>query len=119
MASCLPRRSDVGLAHLLPLLFSADHLESSRMGSQDCQAEGTRSEARQASVIDLTACAIQDCLSKHNYNEQKCQDYVGNLYRCCAKMYDQNKEQGGKEGKSTACPIESVVRRRMKSIESG
>lgn len=71
------------------------------MGSQDCQAE---------------ACAIQDCLSKYNYNEQKCQDYVESLYRCCAKMYDQNKEHG-KDGKSTACPIESVVRRRMKNIE--
>ena len=61
------------------------------------------------------ACAIQDCLTRYNYNEQKCSSSVDALYKCCAEMYRVAKEHGGEVPKSTACPIESVVNRRMKS----
>ena len=62
-------------------------------------------------TADLPACSIQTCLQKENYNETKCASYVDALYRCCAKMYAQGTSH---EGKSTACPIQSVVERRMK-----
>ncbi|WVQ65455.1 uncharacterized protein L199_003631 [Kwoniella botswanensis] len=67
---------------------------------QDCQEE---------------ACAIQSCLTKNNYNESACSSYVEALYRCCQKMYESTNDN---ESKSTACPIRSVVERKMKRIEA-
>ncbi|KAI9634616.1 uncharacterized protein MKK02DRAFT_16672, partial [Dioszegia hungarica] len=65
------------------------------------------------------ACAIQDCLGKYNYNEAKCQSYVAALYRCCDTMYRDAEKRGvgAEEAKSTACPIRSVVERRIKRME--
>ncbi|KAK1925913.1 hypothetical protein DB88DRAFT_485577 [Papiliotrema laurentii] len=69
---------------------------------QDCQQE---------------ACAIQSCLSRNNYNEAKCTAYVDSLYKCCRDMYAAAQQPGGQVPKSTACPIESVVNRRIKAME--
>lgn len=72
------------------------------------------------------ACAIQSCLSRTSYNEQKCQQYVNALYRCCASFYDKAaagsyKNLGGADRqdvkKSTACPLESIVRRTIKQMD--
>ena len=63
-----------------------------------------------------TACAIQSCLTRTNYNEQKCQDYVDKLYKCCRDMYAADSDSS-KDAKSTACPIKSVVDRRIKAME--
>ncbi|WWC71111.1 uncharacterized protein I206_105064 [Kwoniella pini CBS 10737] len=66
------------------------------------------------------ACAIQSCLTKNNYNESACSAYVESLYRCCQKVY-QDADKSGKrieESPSTACPIRSVVERKMKRIEA-
>ncbi|KAG7567014.1 hypothetical protein FFLO_01273 [Filobasidium floriforme] len=72
------------------------------------------------------ACAIQTCLSRTSYNEQKCQYAIDALYRCCASFYDRAnagkyENLGGirREGvkKSTACPLESVVRRTVKRMD--
>ncbi|GFZ50479.1 hypothetical protein JCM24511_08236 [Saitozyma sp. JCM 24511] len=70
---------------------------------QDCQGE---------------ACAIQDCLSKHNYSESACQSYVESLYKCCDRMYREAEKRGKspEEAKSTACPIKSVVDRKMRTM---
>ncbi|WVW85088.1 hypothetical protein I302_107125 [Kwoniella bestiolae CBS 10118] len=72
---------------------------------QDCQEE---------------ACAIQSCLTKNNYNESACSAYVESLYRCCQKMYAAADREGrsAEESKSTACPIRSVVERKMRRIEA-
>jgi hypothetical protein len=74
----------------------------------------------------LVACAIQTCLSRTSYNEQKCQYAIDALYRCCASFYDkanagEYKNLGGigREGikKSTACPLEEIVRRTVKRMD--
>jgi hypothetical protein len=73
------------------------------------------------------ACAIQSCLSRTSYNEQKCQPLINALYTCCAQFYDTlhstagyknlgGVERAGVKG-STACPLEEVVRRTMRRIE--
>jgi hypothetical protein len=76
-------------------------------------------------TIDLSApsflppaCDIQSCLQRNNYNDAKCHSYVEALYRCCDKMY-RDAEKAGKsadEAKSTACPVRSVVERKMKAM---
>ena len=53
------------------------------------------------------ACSLQSCLNKNTYNPEKCEQHVRRLYRCCWTMYQ---ETAGK-GESTACPMQSVVRR--------
>jgi hypothetical protein len=74
----------------------------------------------------LTACAIQSCLSRTSYDQAKCEAYVAALYRCCDKFYKAVDEQSvtnlaGQERPdvvaSTACPIRSVVERKMKQLE--
>ena len=58
---------------------------------------------------------------KNNYNESACSSYVESLYRCCQKMYIQADKEGkqlNEETKSTACPIRSVVERKLKRLES-
>lgn len=75
------------------------------------------------------ACTLQTCLSRHTYSPAKCDPQMLELYRCCAKMYSQEggdgsgkrtgKGEGGTEGSgSTACPIKSVVERKLKQMES-
>lgn len=72
------------------------------------------------------ACAIQTCLSQTSYNQEKCASYVTALYKCCANFYDQvnageYKNLSGIERQnvkdSTACPLENVVRRKIKELE--
>ena len=55
-------------------------------------------------------------MTRTHYNEQKCSDYVDALYKCCQDMYKTAEKSGGEVPKSTACPIQSVVERRMKAI---
>ncbi|KAI8994982.1 hypothetical protein BDB01DRAFT_846963 [Pilobolus umbonatus] len=43
------------------------------------------------------ACAIQDCLQRNNYQEDKCRVYINKLSECC-------KDLKLKGGKSACCP---------------
>ncbi|KAJ9114516.1 hypothetical protein QFC20_001389 [Naganishia adeliensis] len=72
------------------------------------------------------ACAIQSCLSRTSYDQSKCEAYVAALYRCCDNFYKAVDKQAvtnlaGQERpevvESTACPIRSVVERKMKQLE--
>lgn len=67
-------------------------------------------------MLTRLACAIQDCLTRNNYNEVKCQSAVQALYKCCDAMYAQAARDGKSmdEAKSTACPVKSVVDRKLK-----
>ncbi|KAI0740790.1 hypothetical protein C8Q76DRAFT_203607 [Earliella scabrosa] len=90
-----------------------------------CQAEGESHQegtraiipsrlippSNAASTGPLTACTLQSCLNKHTYNPEKCDEHLRKLYKCCWNMY---RETDGK-GESTACPMESVVRRWLKN----
>lgn len=53
------------------------------------------------------ACALQNCLSSNTYNQEKCDKFMRELYRCCDEMY----KQEGRNAESTACPMQSVVER--------
>ncbi|CAL1716613.1 unnamed protein product [Somion occarium] len=59
------------------------------------------------------ACALQDCLGKNTYSPEKCDRYMRDLYKCCAKLYDETNDKG----ESTACPMPSVVRRWLRTHE--
>ncbi|KAJ7167901.1 hypothetical protein C8R46DRAFT_898828, partial [Mycena filopes] len=54
----------------------------------------------------FAACALQTCLNKNTYQPVKCDEQLRALYMCCQKMYAED----GK-ARSTACPMESVVKR--------
>ena len=32
------------------------------------------------------ACAIQECLKKHNFQEEKCEDVIQRMLECCKKF---------------------------------
>ncbi|ATY63049.1 Cx9C motif-containing 4 [Cordyceps militaris] len=58
------------------------------------------------------ACAIQDCLTKNNYNEARCQDVIKALYTCCESFY----ERHGDSASSPSCPKPSLLRLKMKQL---
>ena len=57
------------------------------------------------------ACAIQTCMQK-NLNQEKCSHLIDDLYRCCARFYNQK----GAKADTESCPILPVVRRKLKAI---
>ncbi|KAH6660232.1 hypothetical protein BKA67DRAFT_45115 [Truncatella angustata] len=56
------------------------------------------------------ACAIQDCLTKNNYNESKCQGLIDALYDCCNAFYREN----GDNASSVSCPRPDLLRLKLK-----
>ncbi|KAI9465186.1 DUF1903-domain-containing protein [Lactarius psammicola] len=63
-------------------------------------------------LCQAEACALQACLSKNTYAQEKCTEKMRNLYKCCQALYDDVTED---RGESSACPMPSVVRRWLKS----
>ncbi|KAF2494168.1 DUF1903-domain-containing protein [Lophium mytilinum] len=61
------------------------------------------------------ACAIQDCLQKSNYNEDKCRSQVDALYECCNEFYKEN----GDSASTVSCPKASLLRLKMKQKAQG
>ncbi|KAF4594517.1 mature-T-cell-proliferation protein [Ophiocordyceps camponoti-floridani] len=55
------------------------------------------------------ACAIQDCLSRNNYNEAKCREFVRALYKCCRRFYDRY----GEEAQTPSCPQPDLLRLKL------
>ncbi|RCI11545.1 hypothetical protein L249_7341 [Ophiocordyceps polyrhachis-furcata BCC 54312] len=49
---------------------------------------------------ELEQCAIQECLSRNNYNEAKCRDAVKALYDCCQRFYNRY----GDDAQTPSCP---------------
>ncbi|KAL9935466.1 hypothetical protein V8E36_005814 [Tilletia maclaganii] len=60
------------------------------------------------------ACAIQSCLQKNSFQQEKCEHLVQELYRCCAQFY----REKGNEAESDSCPLPSVVERKLKQKNS-
>ncbi|CAI4613985.1 CIH_collapsed_G0042880.mRNA.1.CDS.1 [Saccharomyces cerevisiae] len=56
------------------------------------------------------ACAIQDCLLSHQYDDAKCAKVIDQLYICCSKFYNDN----GKDSRSPCCPLPSLLELKMK-----
>ncbi|KAK6843212.1 hypothetical protein PG990_004865 [Apiospora arundinis] len=61
------------------------------------------------------ACAIQNCLTKNNYNESKCQGLVDALYECCDAFY----RKKGDDATSASCPKADLLRLKMKQRQEG
>ncbi|KAK7605829.1 hypothetical protein JOL62DRAFT_511686, partial [Phyllosticta paracitricarpa] len=52
------------------------------------------------------ACAIQDCLQRSGYQEDKCQKQIDALYECCNAFYQKN----GDDASSVSCPKAPLLR---------
>ncbi|KEY71617.1 hypothetical protein S7711_08085 [Stachybotrys chartarum IBT 7711] len=61
------------------------------------------------------ACAIQDCLSRNNYNEAKCQNAVKALYACCEAFYDKY----GDDASTPSCPKPKLLRLKLQQQKDG
>ncbi|KAG1788325.1 uncharacterized protein HD556DRAFT_1245318, partial [Suillus plorans] len=69
------------------------------------------------------ACALQTCISANTYSPEKCDAHLKRLYQCCSKLYQDRAESDGterhngsdQENISTACPMQKVVERWLKS----
>ncbi|KAN0125741.1 hypothetical protein V8E52_000948 [Russula decolorans] len=61
-------------------------------------------------IISFIACALQTCLSRNTYAQEKCADHMRKLYECCQALYDATEGRG----ESTACPTPSTVQSWLK-----
>ncbi|OJJ49720.1 hypothetical protein ASPZODRAFT_128232 [Penicilliopsis zonata CBS 506.65] len=60
------------------------------------------------------ACAIQACLTKNSYREDRCQAQIDALYACCNAFY----QERGDDAKTPSCPKPSLLRLKMKQRAS-
>ncbi|KAJ5956754.1 hypothetical protein N7501_011033 [Penicillium viridicatum] len=56
------------------------------------------------------ACAIQDCLQKNSFNEDKCQAQIDALYECCNAFY----QAEGDQASTLSCPKANLLRLKMR-----
>ncbi|KAI0905545.1 DUF1903-domain-containing protein [Ustulina deusta] len=61
------------------------------------------------------ACAIQDCLGKHSFNQAKCEHLIDALYECCDAFY----KKYGDTATTASCPKPSLLRLKLKQREEG
>ncbi|KAF2473870.1 DUF1903-domain-containing protein [Lindgomyces ingoldianus] len=61
------------------------------------------------------ACAIQNCLQRFDYREEKCRKEVDALYECCNAFYQKN----GDEARTVSCPKAPLLRLKMKQRGQG
>lgn len=71
---------------------------------------GLRDDLRTAQPCHTRACAIQDCLAKHSYREDKCRKEIDALYECCNALYAEK----GDDATTVSCPKASLLRLKMK-----
>ncbi|KKY37179.1 hypothetical protein UCDDA912_g02820 [Diaporthe ampelina] len=55
-------------------------------------------------------CAIQDCLKRNTYKEDKCQGVIDALYDCCQAFYDRN----GEGASAASCPKPDLLKLKLK-----
>ncbi|CAK7231149.1 Cx9C motif-containing protein 4, mitochondrial [Sporothrix bragantina] len=55
------------------------------------------------------ACAIQDCLTKNGYNQDKCENLIDALYECCQAFYSRN----GDKASTVSCPKPDLLRLKL------
>ncbi|KAK1757532.1 Cx9C motif-containing protein 4, mitochondrial [Echria macrotheca] len=61
------------------------------------------------------ACAIQDCLTRNGYNEDKCAKFVDLLYECCEAFYQKN----GDKASTVSCPKAHLLKLKMEQRKKG
>ncbi|KMU80046.1 hypothetical protein CISG_07996 [Coccidioides immitis RMSCC 3703] len=55
------------------------------------------------------ACAIQDCLTKNSYQEERCRDQIIALYKCCDLFYQEN----GRDARTPSCPRPDLLKLKL------
>ncbi|KAL8874412.1 MAG: hypothetical protein Q9174_000257 [Haloplaca sp. 1 TL-2023] len=58
---------------------------------------------------------LSDCLAKNSYQQDRCQEQVNALYKCCDAFYQRN----GDEAKTVSCPKANLLRLKMKQQSQG
>ncbi|KAI6779054.1 DUF1903-domain-containing protein [Emericellopsis cladophorae] len=61
------------------------------------------------------ACAIQDCLTKNNYSEAKCQSVINALYECCDAFYSKY----GEDASTVSCPKPKLLQLKLQQMREG
>ncbi|KAF2738986.1 DUF1903-domain-containing protein [Polyplosphaeria fusca] len=61
------------------------------------------------------ACAIQNCLQKSGFNEERCKKEVDALYECCNAFYGEK----GDDASTVSCPKPSLLRLKVKQRQEG
>lgn len=56
-----------------------------------------------------------DCLTKNNYNEDKCQSVIKALYECCGTFY----ERYGDDATTVSCPKPKLLRLKLEQLKEG
>ncbi|OCK75928.1 DUF1903-domain-containing protein [Lepidopterella palustris CBS 459.81] len=77
--------------------------------------QGVKEDLKTDPPCHPRACAIQDCLQKANYNEEKCRKEIDALYDCCNAFYKEN----GDEASTVSCPKALLLRLKMKQRSQG
>ncbi|KAL1955124.1 hypothetical protein VTO42DRAFT_8988 [Malbranchea cinnamomea] len=58
------------------------------------------------------ACAIQDCLTKNGYQEEKCRSEIIALYKCCQAFY----QEKGDQAKTPSCPKPNLLGLKLRQL---
>ena len=89
---------------------SASASSGSAQASRD--AAPTADEIRM-STCHPQACRIQSCLQKNTFQQDKCENLIDDLYRCCARFYRDGTTTQSKGIQPDACPVSKTVDRRI------
>ncbi|KAF2873323.1 hypothetical protein BDV95DRAFT_338432 [Massariosphaeria phaeospora] len=73
-------------------------------------AQGPNEDTRTDPPCHSRACAIQNCLQKSNYQEEKCKKELNALYECCNAFYQEH----GEGASTVCCPKPSLLKLKMK-----
>ena len=68
---------------------------------------------RECGAALTLALPNRNCLLSNNYQQDKCEDAIANLYKCCAQFYAKN----GDDARTDGCPMPSVLRRKLKDMK--
>ncbi|KAH6613973.1 hypothetical protein C7974DRAFT_321466 [Boeremia exigua] len=72
-------------------------------------------DLRQDPPCHSRACAIQNCIQKNNFNEEKCRKEVDALYACCNAFY----KEKGDDARCVTCPKPDLLRIKLKQRAVG
>ncbi|KDN36926.1 DUF1903-domain-containing protein, partial [Tilletiaria anomala UBC 951] len=62
------------------------------------------------SACHAHACAIQSCLQKNTFQQDKCEGLIDALYRCCARFY---RSHGTDAKQPDACPKPAELKKKL------
>lgn len=57
------------------------------------------------------ACHIQACIQRHQYNQERCEHLVKQLYHCCASYY----KKYGLDSECASCPKPDALNKKLEA----